>query len=60
MKLVVLHMGQMLNSLSYKNVLARGYAIVRDDKNQIISRADGAQPASIEFADGIVTVQLQP
>ena len=31
------HLGQMLNSLSYKNVLARGYAIVRDDKNQIIS-----------------------
>ena len=56
----VLHMGQMLNSLSYKNVLARGYAIVRDDKKQIVSRADGAQPASIEFADGVVTVQLQP
>ncbi|MBO8424966.1 MAG: exodeoxyribonuclease VII large subunit, partial [Proteobacteria bacterium] len=29
------HLGQMLNSLSYKNVLARGYAIVRDDKKQI-------------------------
>ena len=41
------HLGQMLNSLSYKNVLARGYAIVRDEKNQIVSRADGAQPASI-------------
>ena len=60
MQLVVLHMGQMLNSLSYKNVLARGYAIVRDDKNQIISRADGAQPAaSIEFADGIIPVQIK-
>ena len=53
------HLGQMLNSLSYKNVLARGYAIVRDDKNQIISRADGAHPAAIEFADGVITVQIK-
>ncbi len=50
------HLGQMLNSLSYKNVLSRGYAIVRDEKNQIISRADGARPALIEFADGVVKV----
>ena len=53
------HLGQMLNSLSYKNVLARGYAIVRDDKNQIISRADVAHPAAIEFADGVITVQIK-
>ena len=53
------HLGQMLNSLSYKNVLVRGYAIVRDDKNQIISRADGARPAAIEFADGVITVQIK-
>lgn len=49
----VLHLDQMLNSLSYKSVLQRGYAIVRDIDNQIISRADSKQkPASIEFADG--------
>lgn len=53
----VAHMGHMLSSLSYKNVLQRGYAIVRDEKNQIISHADGARPASIEFADGVVDVQ---
>lgn len=53
------HLGQMLNSLSYKNVLTRGYAIVRDEKNQIVSRADGAQPASVEFADGIIPVQIK-
>lgn len=53
------HLGQMLNSLSYKNVLARGYAIVRDDKNQIISRADDAHPAAIEFADGVISVQIK-
>ena len=32
----VSHLGNMLNSLSYKNVLARGYAIVRDKDNKII------------------------
>lgn len=51
----VAHLGQMLNSLSYKNVLARGYAIARDANNKIVSRADGApHVASLEFADGIL------
>lgn len=51
------HLGQMLNSLSYKSVLQRGYAIARDADNKIISRAsDGAHVASIEFADGVVHV----
>lgn len=48
----VAHMGHMLNSLSYKNVLQRGYAIVRDKDNKIISTST-AIPSSIEFADGI-------
>ncbi len=51
------HLGQMLNSLSYKNVLARGYAIARDANNNIISRAScGANIATVEFADGVVNV----
>lgn len=51
------HLGQMLNSLSYKNVLARGYAIARDADNNIISRAScGACIATVEFADGVVNV----
>ncbi len=51
----VMHVGQMLQSLSYKSVLGRGYAIVRDENNNIVSRADAsARPASIEFADGIL------
>ncbi len=50
------HMEQMLNSLSYKNVLLRGYAIVRDENNQIISRTNTGVPRSIEFADGIITL----
>jgi len=49
----VIHMGQMLKSLSYKNVLQRGYAIVRDKNNSIIS-SQTDKPASIEFADGVL------
>ncbi len=52
----VAHLGQMLNSLSYKSVLSRGYAIVRDANNKIISRSDAGTPASIEFADGVVNI----
>lgn len=48
------HLGQMLQSLSYKNVLARGYAIVRDANNNIISRTNTGTPATIEFADGVL------
>ena len=48
------HMEQMLNSLSYKSVLLRGYAIVRDTNNNIISSVDGGVPQSIEFADGVL------
>ena len=52
----VAHLGQMLNSLSYKSVLSRGYAIVRNENNQIISRAGDGVPKSIEFADGVVQI----
>ena len=47
------HMGQMLNSLSYKNVLNRGFAIVRDKDDKIVSSVSDV-PASIEFADGVL------
>lgn len=52
----VAHLGQMLNSLSYKSVLSRGFAIVRGADNQIISRADGGTPKTIEFADGVIQI----
>jgi len=48
------HLGQMLNSLSYKSVLSRGYAIVRDSDGNIISRTGAGVPAAIEFADGVI------
>ena len=50
----VLHLGQMLNSLSYKSVLSRGYAIVRDANNKIISNSGAGIPAIIEFNDGVI------
>ena len=52
----VIHIDQMLNSLSYKNVLQRGYAIVRDKNDKIIS-SQSAKPASIEFADGVLKLK---
>ncbi|MFA7188211.1 MAG: exodeoxyribonuclease VII large subunit [Alphaproteobacteria bacterium] len=52
----VSHFEQMLNSLSYKNVLNRGFAMVRSG-DKIISRAsDFKRPAQIEFGDGVVEV----
>lgn len=48
---------KLLKSLSYKDVLARGYAVVRDDSGQPVrSAADVASGAalSIELADGTV------
>ncbi len=51
------HNGQMLNSLGYKNVLARGYAIARATDGAIISSAAApSKIASVEFADGVVTI----
>lgn len=50
------HLGQMLQSLSYKSVLSRGYAIVRDADGKIISRSDAGTPKTIEFADGVMKI----
>jgi exodeoxyribonuclease VII large subunit len=48
---------RVLQSLSYKNVLKRGYAVIRDDENRPVSQASmlGAGASiSIEFSDGRV------
>ena len=50
------HLDQMLNSLSYKNVLNRGYAIVRHDNKIISYCSDFRTPAEIEFSDGTVNI----
>ncbi|MGV2101558.1 exodeoxyribonuclease VII large subunit [Rhizobium sp. 21-4511-3d] len=46
---------RVLQSLSYKNVLKRGYAVIRDDENRPVSQAamlSAGAGISIEFADG--------
>jgi exodeoxyribonuclease VII large subunit len=46
---------RVLQSLSYKNVLKRGYAVVRDEEDKPVSLAAalaGGTAISIEFADG--------
>ncbi|MEP9352126.1 exodeoxyribonuclease VII large subunit [Xanthobacter sp. KR7-65] len=53
-------LGQLLKVLSYKEVLGRGYALVRDASGHAVRRAaevtEGAA-LSLEFADGRVEVQ---
>ena len=50
----LLYAGKMLESLSYQNVLKRGYVVVRDKNNRIISNAEQAikeQNIMLEFKD---------
>ena len=53
----VAHSGKLLAALSYRSVLARGFALVRDDAGHPLHAAAGVEPGarmSIEFADGRV------
>ncbi|MEO8318232.1 MAG: exodeoxyribonuclease VII large subunit, partial [Bradyrhizobium sp.] len=47
--------GQLLSALSYRGVLARGFALVRDEHGHALRAASSVGPnarLSIEFADG--------
>lgn len=49
---------RILQSLSYKNVLKRGYAVIRDEDNRPLTRAAAVASGaniSLEFADGRVS-----
>jgi exodeoxyribonuclease VII large subunit len=49
------HSGQLLTALSYRSVLARGFALVRDDAGHPVHAAASVgpnAPLTIEFADG--------
>lgn len=49
--------GKLLASLSYRSVLARGYAVVKDADGNLLHRREGLAPGdavAIEFADGEV------
>ena len=51
-------MAQLLGAVGYREVLARGFALVRDEADRPLRRAaevKPAQPLRVEFADGIVT-----
>jgi exodeoxyribonuclease VII large subunit len=53
----VAHGGQLLGALSYRGVLARGFALVRDGEGHAVHAAASVGPGaplSIEFADGRV------
>jgi len=48
----------MLASLSHKNVLARGFALVRDDAGELVSSVASlstGQAVNIEFQDGNIS-----
>ncbi len=50
---------KLLASLSYRGVLARGFALVTDDTGEIVRSASAiapVQPLSLEFVDGRVAV----
>jgi exodeoxyribonuclease VII large subunit len=53
----VAHSGQLLNALSYRGVLARGFALVRDEAGHPLHASADIGPGarmSIEFSDGRV------
>jgi exodeoxyribonuclease VII large subunit len=53
----IAHSGQLLAALSYRSVLTRGFALVRDEHGHAVHAAEGVGPGahlSIEFADGRV------
>jgi exodeoxyribonuclease VII large subunit len=53
----VVHSGQLLGALSYRGVLARGFALVRDAQGHALHAAASVGPGArldVEFADGRV------
>jgi exodeoxyribonuclease VII large subunit len=53
----IVHSGQLLSALSYRSVLTRGFALVRDEQGHAVRAAAGVGPGArlnLEFADGRV------
>ncbi|MEA2898522.1 MAG: exodeoxyribonuclease large subunit [Bradyrhizobium sp.] len=53
----IAHSGQLLTALSYKSVLTRGFALVRDERGHAVRAAANVGPGArldLEFADGRV------
>ena len=54
--------GKLLESFSYRKVLERGYAVVRDEHGTPVTSAAAAKPGSalaVEFADGKAGVRVE-
>ena len=54
--------GKLLETLSHKSVLQRGFALVRDQQGKMLRRADAIAPGQslqLEFADGTVKAQAE-
>lgn len=53
--------GRLLESYAYKNVLARGFALVRDGDGNLVRRAKAAPasgPGELEFSDGAAPIHF--
>lgn len=56
------HVSARLSGLTLHQILARGYALVRERHGKIVSRKAGLEPGqllAIDFADGEVTVRVE-
>ncbi len=55
-------LSQLMNSLSYQNVLARGFALVRDETGEMVrgsSQLNSGDIVNVEFVDGKVLAEIQ-
>jgi exodeoxyribonuclease VII large subunit len=58
----IAHRGQLLTALSYRGVLARGFALVRDETGHAVHAVSSVTPGahlSIEFSDGRVAATVE-
>ncbi|MBI3445113.1 MAG: exodeoxyribonuclease VII large subunit, partial [Magnetospirillum sp.] len=56
------HVGQLLESFSYRKVLERGYAVIRDGHGLPVTSATEAKPGAalvVEFADGKTGIRVE-
>ena len=58
----LLHISQLLNSLNYKQVLERGFALVRNAQGSLVKQISDTQSGetlSVTLRDGMLTAQVK-